>query len=158
MSAVNKAHMASQAEPSDVELPVERCNGTALRKASRRLSQFYDAAIAPSGLRGTQKAILSAVARSNGITTGRLASEMSIDRTALAHNMKPLQRDGLIRIEIDAEDRRARRLVVTDAGKERLAASEPLWEAAQRRFEAVYGVEEALELRRTMARIAKLKL
>jgi len=40
-----------------------RCNCTALRKASRRISQLYDAALAPSGLKITQRAILAQVAR-----------------------------------------------------------------------------------------------
>ena len=36
-----------------------RCNCTALRKASRRISQLYDTALAPSGLKTTQRAILA---------------------------------------------------------------------------------------------------
>ena len=36
-----------------------RCNCAALRKASRRLSQLYDSALAPSGLKSTQFAIFA---------------------------------------------------------------------------------------------------
>ena len=40
------------------------CFATAARKASRRLTQFYDDALEPSGLRSTQYAILTELARS----------------------------------------------------------------------------------------------
>ena len=39
------------------------CCATALRKASRRLTQLYDNALMPSGLRSTQYAILAELGR-----------------------------------------------------------------------------------------------
>ena len=44
------------------------CNCTALRKASRRISQLYDTALAPSGLKTTQRAILAQIGRSEPTT------------------------------------------------------------------------------------------
>jgi hypothetical protein len=38
---------------------VQHCNCTALRKASRRISQLYEAALAPSGIKAMQRAILA---------------------------------------------------------------------------------------------------
>ena len=37
------------------------CYGTALRKASRRVTALYDETLAPSGLRSTQFAILAEI-------------------------------------------------------------------------------------------------
>ena len=53
-----------------------RCHCTALRKASRRISQLYDAALAPSGLKTTQRAILAEIARSQPTTIGALAEAL----------------------------------------------------------------------------------
>jgi len=39
--------------------PIGQCSCTALRKATRRVSQLYDAALEPCGLRTTQRAILA---------------------------------------------------------------------------------------------------
>ena len=50
------------------------CNCTALRKASRRISQLYDTALAPSGLKTTQRAILAQIGRSEP-TRGRPKAE-----------------------------------------------------------------------------------
>ncbi|MGY4265718.1 putative ArsR family transcriptional regulator [Bradyrhizobium sp. USDA 4519] len=82
-----------------------RCNLTALRKATRRVSHLYDQVLATSGLRGTQRAILVYVRRSGAPTMGELAAALVLDRTALNHNLKPLERDGLLTITVDKSDR-----------------------------------------------------
>ena len=67
------------------------CFATAARKASRRLSQFYDEALEPSGLRSTQYAILAELARSGEPPTlAELASALVSDRSAVGHNLRPL--------------------------------------------------------------------
>src|SRR5215813_9914645 len=71
------------------------CNCTALRKASRRISQLYDAALAPCGIKTTQRAILAQVGRSEPATVGELAEALVMDPGALAHTLKPWDRDGL---------------------------------------------------------------
>src|SRR5215471_10043234 len=105
-----------------------RCNGTALRKATRRISQLYDAMLAPCGLRSTQRSILAEIVRSGSPSIGELASALVLDRTALAHNLKPLERDGLIRIVADEHDKRSRVLILTERGHAKFDDSTPLWE------------------------------
>ncbi len=130
------------------------CNGNELRKASRRISQLYDAVIASSGLRSTQRSILVQLAHLGAPTMGELARALVLDRSALAHNLKPLERDGYVAITADPADRRSRRVSLTPPGQDKLDASNELWASAQRRFESVFGVEQARELRRTLAIIS----
>ena len=52
------------------------CNCTALRKAARRLTRFYDACLADVGLRGTQYAVLLYLSRHGAIPVGALADAM----------------------------------------------------------------------------------
>ena len=66
-----------------------RCPCTALRKASRRISRLYDMAIAETGLKGTQQAIVAEIARSGSIKVGTLAERLVLDAGALAHALKP---------------------------------------------------------------------
>jgi DNA-binding MarR family transcriptional regulator len=127
-----------------------RCNCTALRKASRRISQLYDAALAPSGLKTTQRAILAQIRRSEPTTVGNLAEALVMDAGALAHTLKPLERDGLISIDVDPHDRRNRVAKLTPAGNARLSESDRLWENAQHGFEAAFGRAKAEALRETM--------
>ena len=104
------------------------CNCTALRKASRRISQLYDAALAPGGIKTTQLAILAEVGRSEPATVGKLAEALVMDSGALAHTLKPLQRDGLVDVAIDPADRRSRLITLTRHGRTKLAETDVLRE------------------------------
>jgi DNA-binding MarR family transcriptional regulator len=126
------------------------CNCTALRKATRRVSQLYDSALEPCGLRTTQRAILSHIARTGTPPIGELAGALVMDRGALTHNLKPLERDGLVEISIDPDDRRNRRVALTAAGRTKLAESELLWKRAQDGFEAAFGVAKSASLRKAL--------
>jgi|SRR5579859_1190740 len=130
------------------------CNGTALRKATRRVSQLYDAILAPSGLRSTQRSLLIHIARAGTPTMGELAAALVLDRSALAHNLKPLERDGLVAVEVDPNDKRSRLVGLTPVGRARLDESTVLWRDAQHRFETAFGPAEAAALRDTLALIA----
>src|ERR1700754_2602702 len=73
------------------------CFATSVRKASRRLTQLYDDALAPSGLRSTQFSILAEIAaRSAPPTLMELAEAMVSDRSSLGHALRPLIRDGYV--------------------------------------------------------------
>src|ERR1700733_5796411 len=126
------------------------CNCTALRKATRRVSQLYDSALEPCGLRATQRTILSQIARTGSSAMGELAEALVMDRGALTHNLKPLERDGLVKITTDPDDRRNRILALTAAGRARLAQSDALWAGAQRGFEAAFGAAKSASLRKAL--------
>ena len=130
--------------------PKSACNCTSLRKATRRVSQLYDSALEPCGLRITQRAILNHIARSGTPPLGELAEALVMDRGALTHNLKPLQRDGLVEINVDPDDRRNRLIALTAAGRKKLAESEALWKRAQQGFEAAFGAPKSASLRKAL--------
>lgn len=127
-----------------------RCSCTALRKASRRISQLYDTALASSGLKTTQRAILAQIRRSELTTIGRLAEALVMDSGALAHTLKPLERDGLVLVAVDPTDRRNRQISLTRRGRAKLAETDALWEKAERGFEAAFGRAESESLREAL--------
>jgi DNA-binding MarR family transcriptional regulator len=134
--------------------PPDVCNGTAFRKATRRISQLFDEALAPCGLRSTQRSILIQIARLGQPSMGDLAEALVLDRSALAHNLKPLERDGFVEVTVDPADKRSRLVGLTSRGVTKLNDSFPLWEKAQRRFESAFGVDQARILRASLALIA----
>ena len=77
------------------------CHCAVLRKASRHVSQVYDLAVAPAGLKTTQFSLLAAIHRNGeeSSTMGELAEVMVMDRSTLGHNLRPLKHNGLITIE-----------------------------------------------------------
>ncbi|WP_211877390.1 MarR family winged helix-turn-helix transcriptional regulator [Plastoroseomonas hellenica] len=135
-----------------------RCNNTALRKAARHVTRFYDGCMAESGLRTTQYAILNLLADRGPMTMAALAGLLVMDRATMGHNLRPLERDGLITIEVGRSDRREREVSLTDFGRQREAEGKTLWLKAQRRFEQAFGAEDAKAMRRVMARIAAMEL
>ena len=130
------------------------CNGTTLRKATRRVSQLYDVIMAPCGLRSTQLSILAHIARAGRRSIGEIASSLVLDRSALAHNLKPLERDGFIQIVVDADDKRSRLAVLTKAGHAKVTEAIPLWDHAQKCFESIFGVKKAESLRASLEILA----
>src|ERR1700722_8535185 len=127
------------------------CNCTALRKATRRVSQLYDSALEPCGLRSTQRTILIQIARSGAPSLGELAEALVMDRGALTHNLKPLERDGLVEIGVDPQDRRNRLVTLTMTGRSKLEQSARLWKRAQGGFEAAFGAAKSEALREALA-------
>ena len=101
-----------------------------IRKASRVITQLYDEALKPSGLLVSQFTLLVALASVGSITMTQLAEALVMDRTTLTRNLKPLEREGLVRIE-SGQDQRTRVLSLTNAGQTALEKALPLWQEVQ---------------------------
>src|SRR3979490_366798 len=127
-----------------------RCHCTELRKASRRISQLYDTALAPSGLKTTQRAILAEIGRSEPTRVGRLAAALVMDSGGLAHTLKPLTREKLVTIAVDPQDRRNRLISLTRLGRSKLRESDALGGAAHGGVVAAVGGTGSENLRELM--------
>lgn len=138
--------------------PLERCNCLALRQAARHVSHLYDRHLAPHGLRGTQYSILARLDRTGPRSINDLAHELVMDRTTLGRNLKPLERDGLVSVEVSAADRRGRQLVVTARGHDLLTRARAAWEAAQQEFTAAFGDAQATALRALLRAVVETPL
>jgi DNA-binding MarR family transcriptional regulator len=127
-----------------------------MRKASRRVSQMYDAALAPAGLKTTQFAILSEIDRraDDPPTMHELADAMVLDRSTLGQNLRPLERDRLVAWEPSDTDRRRKLVILTERGRAKRLRARSLWRAAQERFERAIGKAESAGLRRILLVIA----
>ena len=130
------------------------CNNSELRKATRHLGQLFDEMMRPSGLRAAQHGLLVHVKAMDRPTMKALARELVMDLSALGHTLKPLERDGFIRLEKDERDARAKRVSLTAAGEAKLDETIALWRKAQARVEATLGPEKAATLRGMLAEVA----
>lgn len=138
-------------------VPKSSCTCGSLRKASRRISQFYDAALSPVGIKSTQFSILSEIERGSvagPLTMCELAAAMVMDRSTLGHNLRPLQRDRLLVLRLDARDRRKRHVELTKEGRSVLRRARRIWKLAEGRFEKTFGKAHAADLRTVLWRIA----
>ena len=107
------------------------CVNFNLRKAMRAVSQHYDRIMAPSGLRGTQFTTLTVLSRRGAVTITELADILVMDRTTLTRNLKPLEKEGYIKVLPGLQDRRSKRIELTNAGGKAQKAAMPYWQKAQ---------------------------
>jgi DNA-binding MarR family transcriptional regulator len=117
-----------------------------LRRAARAMTALYDQALADSGLKITQFSLLRAVQRGEPIAIGVLAELLELDRTTLARNLRPLERDRLVELS-GGDDQRVTEVSLTAAGNAAIAAALPLWRNAQSQIGARLGSERVEQLR-----------
>ncbi len=123
------------------------CNNASLRKAVRLLGKLYDGVLAPSGLKATQFSLLVQISDLGKPTMVELANSLLMDLSALRHSLGPLIRDGLVRLRVEAKDRRIKRVILTRAGRAKFEQTALLWRKAQGRFEQAFGPARAAKLR-----------
>jgi DNA-binding MarR family transcriptional regulator len=109
----------------------EGCACTAVRRTARSMTRAYDDAIRPSGLRVTQFSLLVAAELGGGtLKLSAIADILGLERTTVTRDLRPLEKRGLVTVE-RGEDRRARIVRATDAGRRTMADAMPRWRAAQ---------------------------
>jgi DNA-binding MarR family transcriptional regulator len=123
-----------------------------LRRATRAITQVYDAALRPSGLRNTQFTLLVLVQGLGPIGVGELAEHSGTDRTTLTRNLALLERDGLVSSE-SGDDARVRLFSLTPAGVESADTAFPLWERAQKRIVTLLGADDVGALLRDVRKL-----
>jgi len=113
----------------------DKCLCLHVQRAARALARRFDEALRPVGLTQGQFSLLISLNRPEPPTMGDVAALLALDRTTLTANLKPLERRGLVKVKVDPDDKRSRRLTLTAAGKARLAAAAPIWKRAHARTE-----------------------
>jgi DNA-binding MarR family transcriptional regulator len=147
---------AQKSQPADAE-SAPTCNASAIRRAARRIARLYDECLAPTGVRGTQFAVLATVDQFQTVQIAKLARALAMDRTTLGHNLGPLLREQWLTVDV-GEDRRARVVQLTAAGKRKVKECARAWSRAQALFEQKFGSDQAADMRRIMALVERLEL
>jgi DNA-binding MarR family transcriptional regulator len=133
--------------------PLADCAGCAcfaVRRAARAITQHYDRALRPTGLRATQFTLLTVLALAGPLPMSRVAGRLGMERTTLTRNLRPLVRQGLVTVG-DGDDRRIRTLTLTTKGRRAAVAALPHWRQAQRMASDVN--QAALASLHTLARV-----
>jgi DNA-binding MarR family transcriptional regulator len=128
-----------------------------LRKASRAVTQYYDAALEPCGLKVTQFSLLIALTLAGPAPIGVLAEELVMDRTTLTRNVEVLVRDGLAEV-VQGKDKRTKLLQSTDKGRTVLTKAMPLWEDAQNSIVTRLGKQNWKELSQKLGAVTAMAL
>jgi DNA-binding MarR family transcriptional regulator len=122
-------HVDMDSEDIDF-IATRRCVCAAARRKSRELTRAFEKAMRGSGVRGAQFSLLATLVQTGPMPTARLADFLGLERTTLTRNLRPLIRDGLVRIDED-EDRRVHKVAITPAGEAGARRAFPFWKKAQ---------------------------
>ena len=109
-----------------------------VQRAARALARRFDEALRPHGLTNGQCSLLMSLNRPEPPPRGPVAELLAMDRTTLTAMLKPLQRRGLVDIAPDPKDRRGKRLKLTEAGREKLIAALPAWQATHDEIDTLF--------------------
>jgi DNA-binding MarR family transcriptional regulator len=126
-----------------------------IQRAARAVGRRYDEALRPMRLTNGQFSLLMSLNRAEAPSIGSVAALLAMDRTTLTANLKPLERRGLVRVAIDAVDRRSRLMSLTPAGQALLAAAIPLWKRAQTMNERLVSPSSCDRLRADLRALSK---
>ena len=121
------------------------CMCASFRRASRVLTQHYEAALRPLGLRATQFTLMQALSFAGEISQGKLGEILAIDSTTLTRTLTIMERRGWIASR-SGEDRRERLLSLSKAGKAEYKRALPYWENVQQELRARFGNKRWNEL------------
>ena len=114
-------------------VPIEKTQGCLnfqLRRTSRLLGRYYDDALRHLGLRITQFNLLAVLVQTGPIAITALAELVGMERSALARNLKPIERRKLVTV-IPGKDKRTRTVTLAPAGRRKLEEALPEWDQAQ---------------------------
>ena len=109
---------------------------------ARAVTQLYDAALRPTGLRITQFTLLRALARAGGpMTQDALGELLAVDSRTLSRTLRQLERSKWIR-RVAGPDVRERRVDLSAQGGRVLERATPAWERVQRRLRPELGTRD----------------
>ena len=156
MSNTGAAKPASTAEPGHaVTLMVrDRCLCLHVQRAARALARRFDDVFRPFDVTSGQFSLLMSLNRPEPPTLGNVATVLAMDRTTLTAALKPLERRGLVKVAVDKDDRRSRRLTLTGAGRALLAQTLPLWIATHDAIDAELAPHSPDDLRASLRALA----
>lgn len=113
------------------------CACSHTRMAARAVTRFYDDALRPAGLKGTQFVLLAAIEADEAGSITDLADRLEIERTTLVRNLQLLRKDGFVAPLKGANGRQ--KPTLTPQGRAALDVALPLWRSAQDQMESRLG-------------------
>jgi DNA-binding MarR family transcriptional regulator len=150
-ASANKKPPPAEAEP----LALDTDLGWAIRMVSTAFRRVATDSVAdlPGGARG-YLVLVALAGRSEPPSQLTLAKEVSLDRTVMTYLLDDLEAHDLVTRKPDPRDRRARQVLITGAGRTRLARVRESLGAAEARLLADLSPKDAEQLRTLLARVA----
>ncbi len=127
-------------DKSSIDTIARTCIAVRLRLLNRVITNVYDDALRPLGLKVSQLNILIVTARLGLARPAQVCNILQLDASTLSRNVKPLQAHGWLEV-VPEEDARAQPFRLTAQGKRLIEKAIPAWEKAQQQASELLGGE-----------------
>jgi DNA-binding MarR family transcriptional regulator len=117
--------------------PDSVCAFSQLRRVNRSVTQLYDLALAPAGIKTSQFTMLALIEQAGEIAQCEFAREYSVSVETLSRRFAALRRKGWVNTRLGTHSERIYSL--TERGKLALQAARPFWQNAQARLKRALG-------------------
>lgn len=123
---------------ANIDAIAKSCIAVRLRRLNRVVTNFYDDALRPLGLKVSQLNILVVTAKLGLARPVQVCDILQLDTSTLSRNVERMKANGWLEI-VPEEDGRAQPFRLTAHGKRLIEKAVPAWEAAQRQAAELLG-------------------
>ncbi|MEO2047605.1 MAG: MarR family winged helix-turn-helix transcriptional regulator [Pirellulales bacterium] len=114
------------------------CIAVRMRMLNRVVTNIYDDALRPLGLKVSQMNILVAAGTMGTARPAEICARMHLDASTLSRNVERMKTRGWLEV-IAVDDGRAQPFRLTTEGRKLLLQADPAWRKAQKRARALLG-------------------
>ena len=129
---------------SSIDTIAKTCIAVRLRLLNRVVTNFYDDALRPLGLKVSQLNILIVTAKLGLARPTQIGDILQLDKSTLSRNLERMRAHGWLEV-VPEQDARAQPFRLTSQGKRLIEKTIPAWEQAQRQAMELLG-DEGIDL------------
>ena len=140
------------ATTSSIDAIARTCIALRLRLLNRGVTNLYDDALRPLGLKVSQLNLLVVTAKLGLAQPAKVCDLLQLDPSTLSRNVERMRAKSWLEVVPD-EDARTQPFRLTAQGKRLLERAVPAWEQAQRQAEELLGADGVALLTRTASKL-----
>ncbi len=148
--------MNSQKDSGAIDAIARNCIAVRLRLLNRVITNLYDDALRPLGLKVSQLNILVVTGKLGLARPAEVCDLLQLDTSTLSRNVERMRARGWLEI-VPGEDARMQPFRLTAQGHRLLARAVPAWEQAQQKAAELLGEEGAAFLTKMVRKLGMLE-
>jgi DNA-binding MarR family transcriptional regulator len=147
--------MTSKQPTSPIDAMAQECIAVRMRLLNRVISNIYDDALRPLGVKVSQMNILVAAAKLGTARPAVVCEVLQLDTSTLSRNVERMVASGWLEIVPDDNDGRTQPFKVSTKGKRMIEQAFPVWQKAQKQAMDLLGQKGVDFLRESCPTIGK---
>jgi DNA-binding MarR family transcriptional regulator len=139
--------MKQSAMTNTVELIASECLAVRIRLLNRTVTNIFDDALRPLGVKVSQLNVLMVVAKRGSVSPGQVCRLLNMEKSTLSRNVDRMRARHWLKLT-EGDSGRRQVLEIAPAGRRLIEESLPFWKAAQAKTEELLGQRGAQSIHR----------